>query len=461
MIKKISALVLSLLLLLAASLCSGCSPEQDYGPEQPVTLTIWHVYGGQTDSPLNDFIKEFNNTVGKEQGIHVEVTMVTNTNTIHEHVLASANGDPGASALPDIFCSYPKTVLALPDQDILVDFNDYFSKDELDRFNDSFLSEGSVNGRQYVLPVAKSTEIMFVNKTLFDRFSAATGAKLSDLSTWEGLFRIASNYAAWTDNQTPDVSGDGKPFFVHDYHFNYFQVGVESLGGSFFNQDGQGIDFSPAFLRAWEPYARAAVKGGLWLKDGYATEPLRTGDSVVSVASSASILYYSDEVTYGDNTSEDVEFIALPIPVFKEGSALVMQRGTGLCLTKSTTAREKAAVTFLKWLTEPETNTAFAVEAGYMPVTDEAFSSYLPAAIKDLSDPKYISLYEAFLDTYDKYTFYHAPQLDRYLELETSFEKNVRLCLAAARSRYAASDAEDMDALITESLKEFKETMED
>lgn len=30
-----------------------------------------------------------------------------------------------------------------------------------------------------------------------------------------------------------DVEGDGKSMFVHDYHFNYFQVGVESLGTDF------------------------------------------------------------------------------------------------------------------------------------------------------------------------------------------------------------------------------------
>ena len=57
---------------------------------------------------------------------------------------------------------------------------------------------------------------------------------MEDLKTWEGLFAMAEQYVAWTDNQTPDVPDDGKNFFVHDYHFNYFQVGVESLGENFF-----------------------------------------------------------------------------------------------------------------------------------------------------------------------------------------------------------------------------------
>ena len=147
--RKLTWLLLGALIL---SLCAGCSgsPRQE---DTPTTITVWHVYGGQTDSPLNDFIAQFNQTVGKEQGINVQVTSVSNTNTIHEAVLASANGEPGASELPDLFISYPKTVLALPDDSILVDYRDYFSQEELAAFIPAFLEEGEVNGRLVVLPV--------------------------------------------------------------------------------------------------------------------------------------------------------------------------------------------------------------------------------------------------------------------------------------------------------------------
>ena len=283
-----------------------------------------------------------------------------------------------ATALPDMFVSYPKTVLALPDADILVDYRDYFSDAELDDFIPAFLDEGEVNGHLTVLPVAKSTEILFVDKTPFDRFAAATGATLGDLSTWEGLYRTAEAYTAWTDAQTPDTPDDGKVFFVHDYHFNYFQVGVESLGADFF--DGDQVSFGPAFRRVWEPYARATLAGSVWLKSGYATEPLRTGDAVVSVASSASVLYYADTVTYPDNTSEPVEIISLPCPTFADGEKLVMQRGAGICTVRSTPERERACMTFLKWLTAPKRNVDFVTRLGYMPVTQTAFAKACRAA---------------------------------------------------------------------------------
>ncbi len=435
--KRYIPILLCLVLLLSAA---GCKTARE---EQPITLTIWHVYGGQTDSPLNDLIEEFNQTVGKEQNIAVQVTSVTNTNTIHEGVLAAANDDPGASELPDMFISYPKTVLAMPDEEVLVDYRDYFSDEELSAFLPAFIEEGTIHDRLAILPVAKSTEVLFVNKTLFDRFAAETGVTLEDLDTWEGLYQTAALYAQWSG---------GKTFFVHDYHFNYLQVGVESLGGSFFDEDG--ISFSPAFSKVWEPYAEAALQGGVWLYGGYATEPLRTGDAIASVASSASVLYYSGIVTYSDNTSEEIEYIVRPCPVFEDGDKLVMQRGAGICTVKSTPEREKAAMVFLKWLTAPEQNVELVTHLGYMPVTQEAFDTYLPGAIEKLEDPKYRELYRAFLQTQEEYTFYTAPQREDYLSIETSFEDQVRLLLSAAAKNCQAGD--DLKAVSQTVLQDLK-----
>ena len=438
------------LAVIAVLIFTGCGQKKT---KDPITVTLWHVYGGQTESPLNDLIDQFNETIGKEENIWVQVGSVTNTNTIHENVLASAFGDPGASELPDMFVSYPKTVLAMPDDTVLVDYCDYFTKEELDEFIPAFLEEGVIHDRLSILPVAKSTEVMFVNKTAFDRFAKETGADIEDLRTWEGLFAMAEQYAAWTDNKTPKIPHDGKNFFVHDYHFNYFQVGVESLGENFFK--GENLAFGPEFETAWEPYAKAALSGGVWLRSGYATEPLRTGDSIVSVASSASVLYYSDEVTYEDNTSEKIEIVAMPCPVFSTGEKMVMQRGAGICTVKSTPDKEKACITFLKWLTETRKNVEFVTSLGYMPVKQEAFDACLPEAIKELSDPMYVSLYQAFLDTQENYTFYTAPQLDSYLDLETRFEELVRKVLSVKRQQ-CINKPENIDKLVKETLADFK-----
>lgn len=298
-------------------------------------------------------------------------------------------------------------------------------------------------GKQAILPLAKSTEVLFVNRTLFDRWAATSGASYDDLTTWEGIYALAERYAADT----------GKCFLVNDYHFNYFQVGVESLGENFFQNDG--VRFGPAFERTWEPYAHAALEGGVWLQDGYATESLRTGDTIVSVASSASVLYYSDTVTYPDNTSEQVTIASMPYPVFDGGEKLVMQRGVGMCTTKSTPEREQACITFLKWLTSPERNVEFVTILGYMPVTQEAFDAYLPAAVEQFSNPMYVSLYETYLKMQESYTFYYAPQMENYLDLETRFENLSRLKLMAGRAQYQEGSG-TAEELVWDTLDSFK-----
>lgn len=451
--KKFTSFLMAILLLC----CTGCSGSINK-EGAPTTITVWHVYGGQTDSPLNDLIEEFNQTVGKERQINVQVTSVSNTNTIHELVLAAANKEPGASELPDLFISYPKTVTALQDDSILVDYRDYFSEEELSAFLPDFVEEGMVNDRLVVLPVAKSTEILYINKTLFDRFSQATGVTMEDLNTWEGLYKAAEIYAEWTDAQTPDIPGDAKSLFVHDYYFNYFQVGVESLGEDFF--EGDKLAFGPELRKAWEPLAQAALKGGIWLKGGYATESIRTGDSIVSVASSASILYYSDVVTYPDNTSEDITIISKPCPVFENGDKLVMQRGAGFCTVRSTPEREQAAVTFLKWLTEPTHNVEFVTKTGYMPVTKEAFENELPKAIEELESEKYKSLYQAYLDTQRDYQFYVPPHLEAYLDLESTLEETVRAQLTLGRKNYLDANETGLEQISEERFEIFRGIME-
>ena len=43
----------------------------------------------------------------------------------------------------------------------------------------------------------------------------------------------------------------------------------------------------------------------------------------------------------------------------------------------------------------------------------------------------YVSLYETYLKMQESYTFYYAPQMENYLDLETRFENLSRLKLMA------------------------------
>ena len=102
------ALASLLIIALFMTSLTGCTQEGRLSPADPITLTMWHVYGSQTISPLNAVIDEFNRTVGSEYGVTVNVVSVTSSSAIDRALSASANGEPGAEAMPDLFTAYPR-----------------------------------------------------------------------------------------------------------------------------------------------------------------------------------------------------------------------------------------------------------------------------------------------------------------------------------------------------------------
>ena len=83
---------------------------------------------------------------------------------------------------------------------MLVDLNQYFSEEELSAYRTDFLQDCSF-GREYglkIMPVVRSTENLFLNKTDWDKFSGETGADLGSLSTWEGTVETAEAYYEWS-----------------------------------------------------------------------------------------------------------------------------------------------------------------------------------------------------------------------------------------------------------------------
>lgn len=59
------------------------------------------------------------------------------------------------------------------------------SKEELASYRDEYLNEGQIgeDGSLKIFPIAKSTELMMLNKTDWDRFAEACGVTLDDLKT--------------------------------------------------------------------------------------------------------------------------------------------------------------------------------------------------------------------------------------------------------------------------------------
>lgn len=278
-------LVLTLGLFLA--LPTGCAKRS----QEPTILTLWHNYGGQLKETMDELIDEFNETVGLSEGIIINVTSISGSAAIHDKLLMAAHGEPGAPHLPDITIAYPKTALLLAEKGLLADLEQFFTPEELAAYIPQFLDEGRLNGNLYVFPTAKSTEVLFLNKTIFDRFAAETGAKIEDLQTFEGISRIAALYHDWIDPQGPQPTGNGKTFFMSDSLFNFALVGTRQLGVELID-DGKVNTTSPEHAQVWQAYFKPAVLEQAAIYNGYAADLFKTGEIICATGSTAGVLFY-------------------------------------------------------------------------------------------------------------------------------------------------------------------------
>ncbi len=354
-----------LLLIFSISICclSGCK-KSELDKNKPVTLTMWHVYGEQADSPMNRLIDEFNETVGVEKGIIINVTAMSNASKIGEKLLDAHNKIPGSAEMPDLFFAHKSNVLELG-ADCLLDWNEYFSEKELSAYIPEFLEDGTAAGKLSVFPVSKSTHLLFIAGGQFERFSADTGVTYEALSTWDGFFDAAAKYYDWSG---------GKPFCALDYPLRAIELAAtESGAGNIFADNGFYDPSNVIFKQTFMKFADSLAKGHIMLSNLYSNTQVMTGEVVAGIGSSAAILYYNDTVTYEDGTSEPMDPEILPLPAENGKKPYITQAGVGLCAYKTTSQKAEASAIFAKWLTEPERNLEFVCQTGYMPVTNGAF----------------------------------------------------------------------------------------
>ena len=427
--RRLAAFAAAAALVLGLVGCGGAQSTAQ-GNTEPVDLSVWTYYNGDQLESFNKLVDTFNDTVGKEKNITVESYSQGSVNDLEAQVMAAAQGKVGASAMPNIFMAYADTAYAMDQMGELADLAPYFTDEERAAYLDSYLTEGDFDdsGSIKIFPVAKSTELLFLNDTDWKPFAAATGAQDSDLETVEGLVKTAEAYYNWTDAQT-DTPNDGKALFGRDAMANYMLIGAKELGDTIFDvKDGKmtmGLS-EDAARKLWDNYYVPYIKGWAAASGRFRSDDIKIGSILAYIGSNSSATYFPTQVMLSDTESHDIELKVLPTPHFEgcekvsvqQGAGMAVskatdasnssatyfptqvmlsdteshdielkvlptphfegcekvsvQQGAGMAVAKATDAEVEASVVFLKWFTQPENNIAFAVGSGYLPVTHAA-----------------------------------------------------------------------------------------
>lgn len=358
-------------------MATGCqSKENILDRDNPTAITIWHYYNGAQQEAFNKLVEEFNSTVGKEKGIIVESASQGTVNDLELNVLAAINGKAGAEPLPNIFAAYGDTAYQVDQLGYALDLTQYFTEKQLDKYIDSYIEEGrfSADGGLKIFPTAKSVEILMLNKTDWDKFSAETGVQLNALSTIEGVCETAKDYYEWTDAKT-ETPNDGSAFFGRDAMANYMIIGYRQLADEIFSIKDGAVTFHfdyDVVKKLWDNYYIPYVNGYFSSSGRFRSDDIKTGNIICCVGSSSSTTYFPKEVILNDEESYPIEIQTFVCPKFQNGKNFAVQQGAGMVVTKSDEKAELASVEFLKWFTEDAQNIQFSVSSGYLPVTKTA-----------------------------------------------------------------------------------------
>lgn len=335
-------------LVFGAALLSGCTKtvsQAKTNPENPTVIELWHYYNGPQKTA---FDTEFNEAVGVEQGIVVEASSQGSISELIKKVLDAANKKAGVEEIPQIFAAYPDTAYQVDNLGLVAGLDPYFTDEELARYVPGYIDEGRFDkaGSLKTFPVAKSTEVLMLNKTDWDKFSQATGATTDSLKNIEGITEVAKAYYEWTDSLTP-TPDDGKAFLGRDALANYFIIGAKQLGKEIFSvQNGEvTVNLDESVMRKlWDNYYTPYINGYFTSIGKFRSDDAKTGDLIALVGSTS---------------------------------------GAGMVVSKWDEVTECASCEFLKWFTEKNCNIDFSVGSGYLLVTKKANRAELVMAALD------------------------------------------------------------------------------
>jgi multiple sugar transport system substrate-binding protein len=407
---------------------TGCADEKQgdqlLNPDKPIIVTMWHYYNSSSKEAFDRLVSEFNDTVGMEKGIVIDAQSQGDISQLATAVFDAANGSIGSSPMPNIFASYPDNAFRVNQISPLVSLDTYFSESELSAYRQEFLEEGKfmMDQRYYIVPIAKSSENLYLNKNLWEPFALANGYTAEDLSTWEGLYEIAKAYYEKT----------GKGFFSLDASANFMLVTAMAYGREMYvyNEDGTAdFNMSEAVAqKIWDIYAKGYLNGYFEKTGRFSSDDAKTGTVLSYTGSTAGAAYFPTAVVIGEQAPMTVEPIVMPYPHYKDLPSISIQQGAGMCIAHSDEAHEYAAALFLKWFTAAEQNTKFAVSTGYFPVTNDALEGERlekQAEALEIDNAAILGSINASKTMFETYTLYNSKPFEGSYEMRDLLETHL------------------------------------
>ena len=458
--KKIVSILLLVSMLLGVFALAGCQdgggtnvfagnfeiPEGGYDGSE-VTITFYHTMGSNLSEVLNAYIVEFNKLY---PNIHIQHEQVGGYDDVRDQIkteLTVGNQPNIAYCYPDHVALYniAKAVVTLDDliaSDIEVTRADG-SKDilgltdaQIADFIEGYYNEGKQfgDGLMYTMPMSKSTEVLYYNKTFF------TEHNLEVPKTWDEMEALCAQILTIDPECIP---------LGYDSEANWFITMTEQYGNDYTSASGEEhFLFDNAANKAFVKEFRE------WYQNGYVTTQeiygaytsglfvAQTGtNSYMSIGSSAGATHQRPEKVNGEYP---FEVGIATIPQVNAENPKVISQGPSLCIFKDANPQEVVASwLFVKFLTTTvEFQAEFSMASGYVPVLKSVAENPVYADFLNKADGgDYISALSAKICLQQESAYYTSPAFNG----SSAARDQVGLLMQAA---FIKDDGGNLDALI-------------
>ncbi len=366
-------------------------PEGGFNPNEEVNITFAHTMGAKLQDVLNLYIAEFNKIY---PNIHITHSSYGGWGDINGQInteIAGGNQPNIAYCYPDHVAMYniAKSVVTLDNliaSDFVIEATGEtlgLTDEQLADFVDSYYNEGKVygDGLMYTMPMSKSTEVLYYDKTFFD----ANG--LTAPTTWEELWE--------TCDKILKIDPDCYPL-GYDAEDNWFITLCEQKGSGYTSAENGGKylfnnDTNQAMVKELREYYQKGYFTTQELYGSYTSNLFveqQDARCYMCIGSSGGASY---QMSNNDTTDGSFAFEVgvAGIPQYSASNSATISQGPSLCVLKgngTTDQQIMASWLFVKFLcTNVDFQAEFSMASGYMPVLEsvtenEGYAAWLAKA---------------------------------------------------------------------------------
>ncbi len=468
--KRIVALLLLVAMMVSLVACNSDKPNPngDSGNKAPVanfavpeggydgskvTISFYHTMGSNLTSVLDLYIEEFNKLY---PNITIEYTSVGGYDDVRDQVSTeiTVGGQPNiAYCYPDHVALYnlagvvtqldnliasQATVTKADGTTEILGLTDEQKAD----FIEGYYNEGKQfgDGLMYTMPLSKSTEVLYYNKTFFD------ANNLTVPTTWDELEKVCEQIKKIDPKSIP---------LGYDSEANWFITMCEQYKSPYTSATGDHFLFDNETNRNFIKKFRE------WYEKGYLTTQtiygaytsglfVSTNDvkSYMSIGSSAGATH--QRPTANADGSYPFEVGIATIPQVSADNKKVISQGPSVCIfQKENHQGVIASWLFVKFLT---TNVGFQAEfsmaSGYVPVLKSVANNPVYADFLASADGgKYISALSAKVCLAQESAYYTSPAFNGSSAARDQVGTLLTKCLTA-------DAAGDVDAMIAKAFQD-------